>query len=79
MTWRLTDKELAMALRGETIEHTPYQMLDPRGVAQAQARKLIQWLNDRAETLRYDRIAVFAVLFDRSLWDALLEEVRRDE
>uniref|UniRef100_A0A6M3XJ03 Uncharacterized protein n=1 Tax=viral metagenome TaxID=1070528 RepID=A0A6M3XJ03_9ZZZZ len=76
MTWRLTDKELAMALRGETIEHTPYQMLDPRGVAQAQARKLIQWLNDRAETLRYDHEAV---LFDRSLWDALLEEVRRDE
>jgi len=51
-------------------------MLDPRGVAQAQARKLIQWLNDRAETLRYDHEAV---LFDRSLWDALLEEVRRDE
>jgi len=58
-------------------------MLDPRGVAQAQARKLIQWLDQQAvvpiypaETLRYDHEAV---LFDRSLWDALLEEVRRDE
>jgi len=74
MTWRLTDKELLMALRGETIEHTPYQMLDPRGVAQAQARKLVEWLDQQAETLRYET----GVYLDRDLWDALLEEVRRD-
>ena len=71
MNWRLTNTERMAVVDALAADATWGDEL--RAHEMAQARKLLEWLNDQA--VDDYRLNPFMVVFDHSFWDALLKEV----